>query len=171
MSHLIFCFKTNRPGAWRIDGWGLRRRTHNGEYQVPHNAAPDISSSMMKGFFPKRPSAGRKRDRPERPGGSAALGVFEARFRKGEHTTENISWRIMRQLIFRSVSDCSGQGKTRSHFRRGFYFARLRALGRWGRRHVCRPERRSRRKNISCRIMRQLIFRTIVGGGTALRNH
>ena len=25
--------------------------------------------------------------------------------------------------------------------------------------------------NISCRIMRQLIFRTIVGGGTALRNH
>ena len=37
--------------------------------------------------------------------------MFEARFRKGEHTTENISWRIMRQLIFRSVSDCSGQGK------------------------------------------------------------
>lgn len=61
MSHLIFCFKTNRPGAWRIDGWGLRRRTHNGEYQVPHNAAPDISSSMMKGFSEtagRRPKAG-----------------------------------------------------------------------------------------------------------------
>ena len=125
----------------------------------------------MKGFSPKRSAAGRKRDRPERPGGSAALGVFEARFRNGGHTTENISWDIMSQLIFRSVSDCSGQGKTRSHFRRGFYFARLRALGRWGRRHVCRPERRSRRKHISWDIMSQLIFRTIVGGGTALRNH
>ena len=42
MSHLIFCFKTNRPGAWRIGGWGLRRRTRNGEYQVRGFLAPDI---------------------------------------------------------------------------------------------------------------------------------
>ena len=77
---------------------------------------------MMKGFFPKRPAAGRKRDRPERPGGSAALGVFEVRFRNDGHTTENISCNIMLQLIFCSVLNGRGQGKTRSHFRRGLLF-------------------------------------------------
>lgn len=68
-----------------------------------------------------RPQA-RKRDRPERPGGSAALGVFEACFRNDGHTTENISCNIMLQLIFCSVLNGRGQGKTRSHFRRGFLF-------------------------------------------------
>ena len=71
---------------------------------------------------PKRPAAGRKRDRPERPGGSAALGVFEVRFRNDGHTTENISCNIMLQLIFCSVLNGRGQGKTRSHFRRGLLF-------------------------------------------------
>lgn len=29
MSHLIFCFKTNRPGAWRIGGWGREPAMEN----------------------------------------------------------------------------------------------------------------------------------------------
>lgn len=46
MPHLIFCFKTNRPGAWRIGGWGLdcrpTRQAHDGKYQLGQNAPTDI---------------------------------------------------------------------------------------------------------------------------------
>ena len=60
MSHLIFCFKTNRPGAWRIGGWGLRRRTRNGEYQVRGFLAPDIPNHcrQLKSF--SKSSTGRE---------------------------------------------------------------------------------------------------------------
>ncbi len=56
----IFCFKTNRPGAWRIGGWGLRRRTRNGEYQVRGFLAPDIPNHcrQLKSF--SKSSTGRE---------------------------------------------------------------------------------------------------------------
>lgn len=87
MSHLIFCFKTNRPGAWRIGGWGLRRRTRNGEYQVRGFLAPDIPNHcrQLKSF--SKSSTGRETLRSGwsavRNRSSSLVGakVFELRFR------------------------------------------------------------------------------------------
>lgn len=44
--------RTRRPGAWRIGGWGLRRRTRNGEYQLRGFLATDIPNHCrrMKSF-------------------------------------------------------------------------------------------------------------------------
>ena len=44
--------RTRRPGAWRIGGWGPRRRTRNGEYQLRGFLATDIPNHCrrMKSF-------------------------------------------------------------------------------------------------------------------------
>lgn len=52
--------RTRCPGAWRIGGWGLRRRTRNGEYQVRGFLAPDIPNHcrQLKSF--SKSSTGRE---------------------------------------------------------------------------------------------------------------
>lgn len=41
MSHLIFCFKTNRPGAWRIGGWD------SGGEPAMENIRCEVSSHLI----------------------------------------------------------------------------------------------------------------------------
>ena len=40
--------RTRCPGAWRIGGWGLRRRTRNGEYQLRGFLATDIPNHSRR---------------------------------------------------------------------------------------------------------------------------
>lgn len=52
--------RTRCPGAWRIGGWGLRRRTRNGEYQLRGFLATDIPNHcrQLKSF--SKSSTGRE---------------------------------------------------------------------------------------------------------------
>ena len=153
--------RTRRPGAWRIGGWGLRRRTRNGEYQLRGFLATDIPNHCrrMKSF--SESSTGRI-SRAWHIRGTLPEGrTHDGKYQLGHNVPTDIPLRF--RLFWAR--------ETRSHFRRGFYFARLRALGRRGTEAGMPARAQIATGNIDWSIMDQSIFRTIVGGGTALRNH